>query len=114
MKKITSIILLALSLGITGCTNSQTKMLIEQQNQEVLALQKMKMDILGRPTKDAYEMKRKQADLALIESQIKAAQAAQAKAQEIQNQKTNNVIKGAVTGTAAVLGTAAVIHNITK
>ncbi|MGL4652622.1 hypothetical protein [Cetobacterium sp.] len=114
MKKIINIFLIVLSLTVSGCANSQTKMMVEQQNQEIMALQKMKMDILARPSKDHVEMTRKQADLALVESQIKQAQQAQAKAQAIENQKNNNMLKNIIVGTTAVVGTAAVIHNATN
>ena len=112
-KKIIAITLLSL-LALGGCTNSQTKMLVEQQNQEVLALQETKKAILARPTKNAQELLQKKAELKVINDEIAAAQAAQAKAQEIQNQKTSNTVKGVLTGVGAAIGTAATIYQITK
>lgn len=89
-------------------------MLVEQQNQEVLALQETKKAILARPTKNAQELLQKKAELKVINDEIAAAQAAQAKAQEIQNQKTSNTVKGVLTGVGAAIGTAATIYQITK
>lgn len=109
-KKIAVFILLGAIFG--GCTNSQTKMLVEQQNSEVIALQEVKRSIMMRKTNNAQELLQKKAELKIVNDEIKAAQDAQAKAQAIQNQKTNNTVKGVLTGVGAVIGTAATIHNI--
>ena len=113
MKKIITVLLLT-TIFLGGCTNSQTQQLVEQQNSEVMALQEAKKAILARPTKNAQELLQKKAELKVINDEIKAAQEAQAKAQDIQNQKTNNTIKGVLTGVGAAIGTAATIHQITK
>ena len=113
MKKIITVLLLT-TIFLGGCTNSQTQQLVEQQNSEVMALQEAKKAILARPTKNAQELKQKKAELKVIKDEIKAAQEAKAKAQDIQNQKTNNTIKGVLTGVGAAIGTAATIHQITK
>ena len=113
MKKIAITILLPLMI-LGGCTNSQTAMLVEQQNNEVLQLQQTRNAILARPTKNAKELLQKKAELKLVNDQIKASQEAQAKAQAIENEKTNNTIKGVITGVGAVIGTAATINHIVK
>lgn len=114
MKKRMICIGLLTLLMFGGCTNSQTKMLIEQQNQEVLALQETKRAILARETKNAQELLQKKAELKIINDEIAAAQAAQANAQAIQNQKTGNVVKGVLTGVGAIAGTAAAIYQLTR
>lgn len=103
-----------LVLGLIGCTNSQTAALVEQQNAEVLALQQMRRQILLRPTRNAQELAYKKAELKMIDDEIRATQYAQYNAQQIQSQKTNNAVKGVITGVGAVLGTAATIHHITR
>ena len=109
-------VLLTLLVGmfLTGCTNNQTKQLVEQQNKEVIALQQLKMQVLARPTKNAQELLQKKAELKVIDDEIKSAQAAQANAQQIENEKNSNMIKNVITGTGAVIGTAFTIHELTK
>ena len=114
MKKIISSVILLTLLSLTGCANNQTKMLVQQQNQEVLQLQKVKNDILMRPTRNAKELLQKKAELKIVNDEIVSAQKAQANAQQISNEQTNNNVKGVLTGVGAVLGTIAVIDNVLK
>lgn len=113
MKKIIGVLLVSLMLFV-GCTNSETGRFVEQQNSEVVALQEMRRSILARPASTAEELSKKQAELKIVNEQIAATQGAQRNAQTIQDRKLNNLIKGTITGAGAVLGTAAVIHNVTK
>lgn len=114
MKRKIGAISLLVTLILGGCTNSQTKMLVEQQNAEVLALQETKRAILMREAKTAEEVMRKKVDLKMINDEIEAAQKAQANAQQIQNEKTTNAVKGVLTGVGAVIGTAVTVHELTK
>lgn len=113
MKKKTTAMVLLLGLILTGC-NSATSALVESQNSEVVALQMARREILARPANTPKEMARKNADLKMINAQIHETQLAQHRAQDINDRKINNIVKGTITGVGAVLGTAAVIHNITK
>lgn len=113
-KTLTSGILLVMLLAGSGCTNSQTGRLVEQQNAEVLALQSTKRQILLEDANTPEALLRKKAKLKIVNDEIRAAQNAQMNAQTIQNQKTDNTVKGVLTGVGALVGTAAVIHNITK
>lgn len=114
MKKIVSSVILLTLLSLAGCSNNQTKMLVQQQNQEVLQLQNIKNQILMRPTKNARELLQKKAELKVVNDEIVAAQKAQSNAQQISNEQTNNNVKGVLTGVGAILGTAAVLDNILK
>lgn len=106
--------MLLLTLVVGGCTNTQTGRLVEQQNAEVISLQNTKRQILLENANSAEALLRKKAKLKIINDEIKAAQTAQMNAQKIQNQKTDNTVKGVLTGIGAVAGTAALIHNLTR
>ncbi|SKA09498.1 hypothetical protein SAMN02745174_02535 [Cetobacterium ceti] len=111
-KFIASILLCSLLLG--GCTSSTTAVMRENQNNEIAMLQEVKRKILLRPAKTPKEMLTKKADLKMVDDQIASAIKVQQNAQNIQNQKTDNIIKSVVTGVGAVGAAAWGIHEITK
>ncbi|MDY6172283.1 MAG: hypothetical protein SPH94_03705 [Fusobacterium necrophorum] len=112
LKKGISAILLLGMLLTTGCTNSSE--LVKNQNQEIVELQKVRNQILARPAVTPKEKLAKKADLNLVNKQIEAAMKTAQQAQQMSNDQTANNVAGAVTAVGAVLGTAAVIHSITK
>ena len=116
MKKISLVLILStILLGTVGCTSSQE--LVKNQNQEIMMLQQQRAIIIGRPTNNEQEMLVKKNDLKLINDQINQSMVTARQAQEMSNDQTNNNMKGtlgAIGGIGAVLGTAAVIHKITK
>ena len=113
MKKISVLLLLSLTLlATTGCTSSQE--LVKNQNQEIMLLQQQRMIIVARPTKNAKELRAKQAELKVMNDMINQSTTTARQAQQMSNDQTNNNMKGAITGIGAILGTAAVIHGITN
>ena len=113
MKKLSLVLVLsALLLATTGCTSSQE--LVKNQNQEIVMLQQQRAAIIARETKTAEEMLIKKKDLKLINEQIDQSIYTARHAQQMSNEQTNNNMKGALGGIGAILGTAAVIHSVTK
>ena len=113
MKKISLVLVLsAILLGTAGCTSSQE--LVKNQNQEIVMLQQQRATIIARETKTAQEMLIKKKDLKLINEQIDQSIYTARHAQQMSNEQTNNNMKGALGGIGAILGTAAVIHSVTK
>lgn len=113
-KTLTSSILLVMLLIGSGCTNSQTGRLVEQQNSEILALQSVKRQILLENANTPEALLKKKAKLKIVNDEIRSAQGTQLSAQSIQNQKTDNTVKNVLTGVGALAGTVAIIHNLTK
>ncbi len=113
MKKLSLVLVLsALLLATAGCTSSQE--LVKNQNQEIVMLQQQRATIIARETKTAQEMLIKKKDLKLINEQIDQSIYTARHAQQMSNEQTNNNMKGALGGIGAILGTAAVIHSVTK
>ena len=113
MKKLSLVLVLStLLLATAGCTSSQE--LVKNQNQEIVMLQQQRATIIARPTKNAQEMLIKKKDLKLINEQIDQSIYTARHAQQMSNEQTNNNMKGALGGIGAILGTAAVIHSVTK
>ncbi len=111
-KKGISGILLSVVL-LTGCTTTSSE-IVKAQNQEVIQLQKIRAEILARPTRTTKERLAKRADLKEINLQIEQSMKTAQEAQSMSNQQVTNTIGAAFTGVGAVLGTAATIHHITK
>lgn len=114
MKKRIVAITLLLALALGGCTPSSTAVMRENQNSEIAMLQEVKRTILLRPANTPKEMLSKKADLKMVEDQIASAMNVQQNAQNIQNQKTSNVLKSVVTGVTAVGAAAYGVHQLTK
>jgi uncharacterized membrane protein len=113
MKKLSLVLVLStLLLATAGCTSSQE--LVKNQNQEIVMLQQQRATIIARQTKTAKEMLIKKKDLKLINEQIDQSIYTARHAQQMSNEQTNNNMKGALGGLGAILGTAAVIHSVTK
>ena len=112
MKKLSLVLVLSTLLVTAGCTTSQE--LVKNQNQEIVMLQQQRAMIISRPTKNAQEMLIKKKDLKLVNDQINQSIYTARHAQQMSNEQTNNNMKGAIGGIGAILGTAAVIHSITK
>ncbi len=113
MKKLSLVLVLStLLLATAGCTSSQE--LVKNQNQEIVMLQQQRATIVARPTRNAKEMLIKKKDLKLINEQIDQSIYTARHAQQMSNEQTNNNMKGALGGLGAILGTAAVIHSVTK
>lgn len=110
-KKIVSGMLLV-CLVISGCTASSE--IVKMQNQEIVELQKIRAEIVARPATTAKQKLEKAADLKMINNQIDQAMKTATEAQRLSNQQTSNSVAGAVTAAGAILGGAAIIHNITK
>ncbi|MGL4997984.1 MAG: hypothetical protein ACRC5T_03200 [Cetobacterium sp.] len=114
MKKIKGLTIVAIiALAMTGCTNT-SDVIVQNQNGEILQLQEVRAKILMRETKSAMELKTKEADLILVNNQIKQAMDTAKEAQELSNQQHSQKGKTALGIGAAILGGAAVIHEITK
>ncbi|MGL6168540.1 MAG: hypothetical protein ACRC0Y_09660 [Fusobacteriaceae bacterium] len=114
MKKIKGLTIVAIiALAMTGCTNTSDA-IVQNQNAEIIQLQEVRAKILMRETKSVMELKTKEADLILVNNQIKQAMETAKEAQELSNQQYSQKGKTALGIGAAILGGAAVIHEITK
>lgn len=99
-------------LFLNACTSSNE--LVKMQNQEIVELQKIRAEIIARPATTTKQKLEKAADLKMVNNQIDQAMKTATEAQNLSNQQTANNVAGAVTAAGAILGGAAVIHNITK
>lgn len=110
VKKI-AIVLLG-TVMLAGCTTSNE--IVRMQNEEIRELQKIRAQIIARPAFTAKEKLAKRADLKEINMQIDQSMKTAMQAQTLSDSQTENAIGTVLTGAGAVLGTAAVIHHITK
>lgn len=100
------------SFLLVGCTTSNE--IVKLQNQEIQELQKLRAQIIARPAVTAKEKLAKRADLKEINMQIDQSMKTAMQAQALSDSQTDNAIGAVLTGAGTVLGTAAVIHHITK
>lgn len=107
------LVLTVLSLLATGCSNT-SDVIVQNQSAEILQLQEIRAQILLRETKTSNEQLSKAADLKLVNDQIKQTMETAQHAQMLSNQQHAQKTTNAVGIGTIILGTGALIHQMTK